>query len=243
MAFADGAVRKVLEGICPVPGVLLGEDVRIGDLVGMSSGQAVLAIAGTVAAEYVVAEPGLAGQRVRVYRAAVVGGFSGGTPGQVLYLSGTTGGGYAAAGSTAGQQAVGQMLTETEAFICPERWARDLQASFPCAAADVGRVFFVARRPMLVTKIREIHATAAGQAGTMTVERLQGTTAPGSGDDLLGATKINLQGTANTEQTPALTSTTANLKLQPGDRLALKLASGAATGLANAVVTVELALL
>ena len=242
MAFADGAVRKVIEGICPIPGVLLGEDVRIGDLVGMTSGEALLAIGGGVPAEYVVAEPGLAGQRVRVYRAAVVGGFSGGTPGQVLYLSDATGGGYAAAGSTLGRQLVGQMLTETEAFVCPEQWARDLQAGIRFAAADMGAIFFVARRPMLVTKIREIHATPAGQAGTMTVERLQGTQAPGSGDDLLGPTKINLQGTANTEQSPAL-ATTGVVRLQPGDRLALRLASGAATGLANALLTVELALL
>lgn len=101
--------------------------------------------------------------------------------------------------------------------------------------------FFTAPVKCEVVGIREVHATAGTDAGavTGTIRRCQGTEAATAGDDLLGTTKINFKGTALTEQTPALTSTTANLILEPGDRLSLDV-TGTTTSLAGVIVTVLL---
>lgn len=101
--------------------------------------------------------------------------------------------------------------------------------------------FFTAPVKCEVVSVREVHATAGTDAGavTGTIRRCQGTEAATAGDDLLGTTKINFKGTALTEQTPALTSTTANLILEPGDRLSLDV-TGTTTALAGVIVTVLL---
>jgi hypothetical protein len=101
--------------------------------------------------------------------------------------------------------------------------------------------FFTAPVKCEVVAVREVHATAGTDAGavTGTIRRCQGTEAATAGDDLLGTTKINFKGTALTEQTPALTSTTANLILEPGDRLSLDV-TGTTTALAGVIVTVLL---
>lgn len=101
--------------------------------------------------------------------------------------------------------------------------------------------FFTAPFICKVLAIEEIHAVAGTDSGavTLSVERLQGTEALDAGDDLLGATKINLKGTANTKQAPALTGTTANLTLAAGNRLAL-VDTGTLTAVADVVVTVTL---
>lgn len=107
-------------------------------------------------------------------------------------------------------------------------------------ATNYGKIF-IAPFICTVSSIKEVHGTAGndGSAVTLSVERLQGTEAVGSGDDLLGATKIDLKGTANTVQTKALTGTTAHLTLAVGDRLALK-DTGTLTSLADVCVTIEL---
>ncbi len=107
--------------------------------------------------------------------------------------------------------------------------------------AVVDQVFFIAPEPLQVVEIHEIHSTKGTDAGavTATVMRCQGTEAADAGDDLLGATKINLKGNNNTLQSPALTDTTANLQLAAGDRLSLDI-TGTATAVAGAVVTVLL---
>lgn len=101
--------------------------------------------------------------------------------------------------------------------------------------------FFTAPVKCEVVGIREVHATAGtdGGAVTGTIRRCQGTEAATAGDDLLGTTKINFKGTALTEQTPALTDTTANLILEAGDRLSLDV-TGTTTALAGVIVTVLL---
>ena len=101
--------------------------------------------------------------------------------------------------------------------------------------------FFTAPVKCQVVGIREVHATAGTYAGavTGTIRRCQGTEAATAGDDLLGTTKINFKGTALTEQTPALTDTTANLILEPGDRLSLDV-TGTTTALAGVIVNVLL---
>jgi hypothetical protein len=107
------------------------------------------------------------------------------------------------------------------------------------SVADVQ--FYTAPVKCEVVAIREVHATAGndGSDVTATIRRCQGTEAATAGDDLLGTTKINLKGTALTEQAPALTSTTANLTLDAGDRLSLDV-TGTTTTLAGEIVTVLL---
>jgi hypothetical protein len=115
-----------------------------------------------------------------------------------------------------------------------------LAGAASATAANYGK-FFIAPRACTVTKISEVHTTAGsdGSAVTLTVERLQGTETSGNGDDLLGTTKINLKGTAETVQSPDLTSTTASLTLAAGDRLNL-IDTGTLTSVAGVCVTVEL---
>ena len=107
------------------------------------------------------------------------------------------------------------------------------------SVADVQ--FFTAPVKCEVVSIREVHATAGNDASdvTGTIRRCQGTEAATAGDDLLGSTKIDFKGTALTEQAPALTSTTANLTMDAGDRLSLDV-TGTTTTLAGVIITVLL---
>ena len=116
-----------------------------------------------------------------------------------------------------------------------------LEATFYGASSIADVQFWAAPVKCQVVAVREVHATAGNDAGdvTGTVRRCQGTEAATAGDDLLGTTKINLKGTALTEQTPALTSTTANLTLDAGDRLFLDV-TGTTTTLAGVILTVLL---
>ncbi len=116
-----------------------------------------------------------------------------------------------------------------------------LVATHYIASSVADLQFFTAPVKCEVVSVREVHATAGtdGGAVTGTIRRCQGTEAATAGDDLLGTTKINFKGTALTEQTPALTSTTANLILEPGDRLSLDV-TGTTTALAGVIVTVLL---
>ena len=106
------------------------------------------------------------------------------------------------------------------------------------SVADVQ--FWTAPVKCEVVAVREVHAVAGNDGGdvTATIRRCQGTEAATAGDDLLSAT-INLKGTALTEQTPALTATTANLTLEAGNRLSLDV-TGTTTTLAGVIVTVLL---
>lgn len=108
-------------------------------------------------------------------------------------------------------------------------------------SAVVDQVFYIAAEPLEVVEVHEIHATKGTDAGdvTATIRRCQGTESATGGDDLLGTTKINLKGDNDTLQSPALTSTTANLQLAAGDRLSLDI-TGTATAVAGAQVTVLL---
>ena len=107
------------------------------------------------------------------------------------------------------------------------------------SVADVQ--FFTAPVKCEVVRISEVHTVAGddGSAVTGTIRRCQGTEAATAGDDLLDTTKINFKGTALTEQTPALTATTANLTLEAGNRLSLDV-TGTTTTLAGVIITVLL---
>jgi hypothetical protein len=117
-----------------------------------------------------------------------------------------------------------------------------------CIASSVADVqFFTAPVKCQVVSIREVHATAGsdGSAVSGTIRRCQGTEAATAGDDLLGTTKIDFKGTALTEQkfdaadSGELTSTTANLTLEAGDRLSLDV-TGTTTALAGVIISVLL---
>jgi hypothetical protein len=238
MAFADTAVRNILQGILPCKITLAGA-VAVGDLIGYSSGWKQADANASIPAKLVAGEGGASGEVITAFHAAVIEGPTGMTAGGALYLSDTAGG-YAETASATSEQKVGESLSATVALVDPDRFQGKFPVAHSFASAGEANVFFTASCRCRVTKISEVHATAAGQAGTLTVERLQGTEAPGSGDDLLGTTKIDAAGTVNTVQSPALTGTAAHLVLEVGNRLALKKASGATTTLANANVTVEL---
>lgn len=106
-------------------------------------------------------------------------------------------------------------------------------------AANYGK-FFIALRPYEVAEVAEVHATAGsdGSDVTLNIERLQGTEALGSGDEIL-KTAFNLKGTANTVVTKSGYADLQNRVLEIGDRLALKDA-GTLTAVNDVVVTVLL---
>ena len=106
------------------------------------------------------------------------------------------------------------------------------------AAADVGDVFFVAPVACEVVSVAEVHGTVAGQAGTLQVEKCEAGEAASAGDEVL-ASAIDLTGTINTAQT-ALAVSDGKEQLAAGDMLRTKVASGAATSLADAVLSVRL---
>ena len=125
-----------------------------------------------------------------------------------------------------------QFELSTEQFIVADHFIAS-------SVADVQ--FFTAPVKCQVITIREIHTVAGsdGSAVSATIRRCQGTEAATAGDDLLGTTKIDLKGTALTEQVPALTSTTANLILEAGDRLSLDV-TGTTTAVAGVIISVLL---
>lgn len=115
-----------------------------------------------------------------------------------------------------------------------------LQGAAAATAANYG-VVFIAPFACEVVSVRENHTTAGSDAGAVTldIEKLTGTQASGAGVAVLGATKINLKGAAETVQAPALTATAANKQLAAGDKLIL-LDAGVLTAVAGVAVTIEL---
>ena len=112
----------------------------------------------------------------------------------------------------------------------------NLEDTLPQTAANYG-IFFTACRPCYVLEIRQVHGTASS-AGTVNVEKLTGTTAKGSGDDLL-ATAIDTSGTADTVQTFTARKLQ-NHTLNAGDRLAI-VSGGTLTSMKDLNITVYLA--
>ena len=101
-------------------------------------------------------------------------------------------------------------------------------------AANYG-VFFIASRPYEVMEVRAVWSTAS-TSGTLQVEKLTGTTAEGSGNNILKAV-IDLSGTANTVNTKKTHADLQNRLLKTGDRLALVDAADL-SNLVNLVVTI-----
>lgn len=116
-----------------------------------------------------------------------------------------------------------------------------IQGTNAATTTNYSRIF-IAPYLMRVISISEIHAVKGtdGSAVSLQVEKLTGTTAPGSGTVLLN-TAFDLKGTINTLQTGSLV-TPASLNLAVGDGLALKL-TGTPTSVANVTVTIVLQLM
>lgn len=113
------------------------------------------------------------------------------------------------------------------------------QVTYPdVAAADVAKTFFIAPTACKIVSAYERHVTVAGQAGTLTIEKLTTGEAPSAGDVILAAA-FDLTSTANTPVSKAGVTTAAGT-LVAGDALCLKLASGAATSYALGLITVTM---
>ncbi len=112
---------------------------------------------------------------------------------------------------------------------------------FGTNAATAGNysIFFLVPFSCIFKSFSEVHTTAGSDAGSVTlnVAKLTGTTAPGSGTNLLSST-INLKGTANTVQYGTLITNYNTLALSKGDRLQLVL-TGTPTALANVLITAQ----
>ena len=102
---------------------------------------------------------------------------------------------------------------------------------------DLTQAIFTADEAYIVTAVSEVHGVVSA-SGTLQIEKLTGTTIPGSGTSILTGT-INLAGTINTVVAGTVTSTVATKTLAVGDRLGGVLA-GVLTGLLGATVTITL---
>lgn len=110
---------------------------------------------------------------------------------------------------------------------------------FPGASVNTDQAFFIADRDYQVRWASEIHAVAAGGASTVQVVRDTGTDAPGAGTDLCTGSGFDLNGTAQTTQTNALTTTIPNLYLRSGDRLSVDFANAVQSS-SGVLVTVQI---
>lgn len=104
------------------------------------------------------------------------------------------------------------------------------------ATATNYSTFWIAPAACLLTAFQEVHQTAGTDASAVTLdlEKLTGTTAPGSGVSMLSST-LSLKATASTVQKATVTTTNANRTLAAGDRVALK-ETGTLTAVANVSV-------
>jgi hypothetical protein len=103
------------------------------------------------------------------------------------------------------------------------------------ASTPANQTYLIADAAMELVGVQEIHSVAGGSGATLTVEKLTGTTAPGSGTALTGA--ADLTGTANTMQTISLTGTAAQVLFAKGDRAGVRLA-GTLTSLQGAFILI-----
>jgi len=89
-----------------------------------------------------------------------------------------------------------------------------------------------------LVKVYEVHGTAAGQTGTIGIERLQGTETSGNGDQVVAVDGIDLEGTADTVQEGTIVTTSNIHQFAAGDRVGIELAD-ASTSCANMIVVCQ----
>lgn len=102
------------------------------------------------------------------------------------------------------------------------------------AATAVSRSVLIAPVAYQITGVQAVWGVASA-SGTLTIEKLTGTQAPGGGTVLLTGT-ISTAGAANTVATGVLIATLASLQFAAGDRLGLVF-GGTETGLVGLDVT------
>jgi len=101
-------------------------------------------------------------------------------------------------------------------------------------------VFFTAQCACEVVFVSEVHGVANGDVFTLDIEKLTGTTAPGSGTSILSS-QFDLNGTANTVISKNYKSLSTARTLNVGDRLALKpTATGGYLNIADVCITLYL---
>jgi len=120
MAFADLTTRTILAGYFPQKIAIAAgvAAVKPGDPLGYSTGWKLADgnSSPAIPAQVIAGEGGFAGDKIVVYRTALVDGFAGGTPGAKVYLSDTVGK-YASSASATTPQTLGEMATDTAAWI------------------------------------------------------------------------------------------------------------------------------
>src|SRR5262245_36730068 len=98
MPFADAQIGGVIKEFGGRVEVTLAGTVATGDILGYSSGwkRALGTVGGVIQGRLVAGEDGVSGDVITAYAMAVIGGrFSGGTPGNLLYVAeGTDNGKY-----------------------------------------------------------------------------------------------------------------------------------------------------
>lgn len=105
------------------------------------------------------------------------------------------------------------------------------------AATCVSRSIYIAATTLQVANVNVVFGTASA-SGTVTVEHLTGTQAPGGGTVMLTGT-LSTAGTANTVLAGTLVATVATLQLAAGDRIGLVVA-GTQTGLVGFDIAITL---
>lgn len=105
------------------------------------------------------------------------------------------------------------------------------------SATTVSQAVFIADGNYELVSVQEVHTTASS-SGTLQIEKLTTTTAPGSGTVMLTGT-ISLAGTANTVLSGTLVTNNATLRLASGNRLGIVIA-GTMTSLAGSVIQITL---
>jgi hypothetical protein len=108
----------------------------------------------------------------------------------------------------------------------------------PISATDASRSVYIATSPMRFNAVSYSH-TVGSTSGTLQIEKLTGTTAPGSGTVLLtGTIDMSAATAANTVVNGVLIATLASLLLATGDRLGIKI-GGTLTSLAGAIASIS----
>src|SRR4030042_1441615 len=89
MVFSDPGTGRIIEQGEGLVRITLAEPCPAGDILGYSSGwKRALATAGTaIQGRLVAGEDGASGDVITAYRRAVVGGYSGGTAGNAIYVA------------------------------------------------------------------------------------------------------------------------------------------------------------
>lgn len=100
-------------------------------------------------------------------------------------------------------------------------------------AASVDKIAFIAPFACKLIRAQEAHSVVGGASAAVDVKKCTGTTAPASGTTML-ASAFDLTAAINTTVDKTLSSTTADLTLAAGDRVAFDF-SGTLTGLVGSV--------